>query len=66
MDLLDVTMGGSEVEKSEGTCSLLDTVVTMVPMVLVTLAPEGLRTTILAAEARATIYPLRTVTRPAN
>lgn len=64
MELLDVTTGDIKMEKkSEGTCSLLDPVVIMVPLILLTLAPEGLRTTMPAPEAKATVYRLRTVTR---
>lgn len=66
MKLLDITVCNSKVERSEGTCILLDAVVTMVPIVLVTLVPEGLRNTILAPEAKKTVYSFRTVTRPSN
>lgn len=56
----DVTMGDTKVEKKpEGTCSLLDTVAIMVPLVLLNLSPEQLRTTIL-------VYPLGTITRLLN
>lgn len=48
-------------KEAEGTSSLLNTTVTMVPMLPVSLAPEELRITVLVLEGRTTVmHPLST------